>query len=305
MEFVANLMDPTVDPGAWASRREAEGWSMVAASDHYVVGAMGMCRWFPHLWVSVSQMAAATERVKVTSTFANNLFRSPVEFVQASLTMQRVSGGRFEAGLGAGWNQDELERAGMRYPTKRERADRLIEAVQICRQLFDKGACTFSSSYYEIDIPMTGGFEDVSAPPLVASLGGPRTIAGATPYLDRIELKGASPATRDGVVDFVKLAAIPKQYLIDLVDQVRRIREDIPLGFFALCSPGTDDMTKGLESLFTDPDALYAGLYGHPEKVAETLLGLERYGITHPEVSPANPEAFAGLAPYLFQKGTP
>lgn len=303
MEFIANLMDPTVDPASWARDREAEGWDTVAASDHYFLGGMGVNRWFPHLWVTVSQMAAGTERVKITSTFANNLFRSPVEFVQASLTMQRVSHGRFEAGVGAGWNRDEMEQSGQRYPSNRERADRFIEAVNIVRHLFDEGSCKFSGDHYSVDVPTTCGYEDVSPPALVGSLGGPRTIAGATAYLDRVELKGASPATRDGVLDFATLAQIPKQHLVELVDRVRRVREDTPLGFFALCGAGTDPLSLGMESMFPDPDSLYAGLYGHPEKVAETLVGLEKYGITHAEVSPANIDAYEQLAPYLFGGG--
>lgn len=95
MRFIANLMDFEVDPGPWAMAREAEGWDGVAASDHYFVRRGS--RWYPHLWVAVAQMAAATDRIVVTSAFANNLFRSPVEFVLASLTMQRASAGRWEA----------------------------------------------------------------------------------------------------------------------------------------------------------------------------------------------------------------
>jgi hypothetical protein len=59
-------------------------------------------------------------------------------------------------------------------------------------------------------------------------------------------------------------------------------------------------VTKSLENIFPDPDSLYAGLFGHPEKVAQTLLGLERYGITHPDVSPCNLGTYEALAPYLF-----
>jgi alkanesulfonate monooxygenase SsuD/methylene tetrahydromethanopterin reductase-like flavin-dependent oxidoreductase (luciferase family) len=300
MNFVANLMYSTADPGKWARDREAEGWDIVAASDHYFADDMGTNHWFPHLWVTVSQMAAATNRVKITSTFANNLFRSPIEFIQASLTMQRVSGGRWEAGIGAGWNREELERSGQVYPPNRERADRFIEAVKIARQFFDDGGCKFAGEYYQIDVPVTVGYDDVWPPPLIGSLGGSRTIAGATPYLDRIELKGASLATRGGGVDFAQFAQIPRQHLVDLVDEVRRVRDDVPLGFFAFCAAGTDPVTKSLENIFPDPDSLYAGLFGHPEKVAQTLLGLERYGITYPDVSPCNIGTYEALAPYLF-----
>jgi alkanesulfonate monooxygenase SsuD/methylene tetrahydromethanopterin reductase-like flavin-dependent oxidoreductase (luciferase family) len=94
MEFCPNLMRADIDPVAWAIAREAEGWDVIAASDHLWVRS-GVA--FPHLWVTLTQMAMVTSRVRLTSSFANNLFRSPVEFAQASLALQRASGGRFEA----------------------------------------------------------------------------------------------------------------------------------------------------------------------------------------------------------------
>ncbi|MBY0399203.1 LLM class flavin-dependent oxidoreductase [Myxococcota bacterium] len=57
---------------------------------------------FPHLWVVLTEMAFSTRTIPLTSSFANDLFRSPVEFAQAALTLNRVANGRFEAGLAAG-----------------------------------------------------------------------------------------------------------------------------------------------------------------------------------------------------------
>ncbi|MBV8932409.1 MAG: LLM class flavin-dependent oxidoreductase, partial [Kutzneria sp.] len=160
-------------------------------------------------------MAAATQRIRLTANFANNLFRSPVEFAQASLTMQRASHGRWEAGFGAGWAQEELESTGQTYPTPRRRADRYIEAVQVVRQLFHTNRCSFSGEHYNINVPALAGFENLTPPPLIGSLGGPRTIAGATPYLDRVELMPATGVARGGELDWAAIAAIPKQRLID------------------------------------------------------------------------------------------
>ncbi len=86
----------TETPGDWARAREAEGWHGVAASDHFLT----MNLTFPHLWVALTEMALATQTIRITSSFANNLFRSPVEFAQAAMTLNRVAKGRFEAGWG-------------------------------------------------------------------------------------------------------------------------------------------------------------------------------------------------------------
>jgi alkanesulfonate monooxygenase SsuD/methylene tetrahydromethanopterin reductase-like flavin-dependent oxidoreductase (luciferase family) len=299
MYFIANLMDPGIDPCTWAVDREREGWDVLAASDHFFLPVGGQRQWFPHLWVTVSQMAAATTTARITSTFANNLLRSPVEFVQASLTMQRVSDGRWEAGLGAGWSEWELEATGLRFPSPRERADRYIEAVRVVRALFDTGNCTFHGDYYTIDVPNMPGFENVPAPVLVGALGGDRTIKGAGPNLDRIELKASSPATRGGAMDHAAFAAIPRAHLVDLIAKARRAAGDIEIAFYARCGVGDDPLTRELAALCVEPDGLYTGLFGPPDQVAERLHAFTELGITHINVSPTRSSAFELLAPYL------
>ena len=61
------------DPGDWAREREKEGWHGIAVSDHFVT--LGLA--YPHLWVALTEMAYATRAIPITSSFANNLFRSP------------------------------------------------------------------------------------------------------------------------------------------------------------------------------------------------------------------------------------
>ena len=120
MELAANYMTADVPPAQWARRREEEGWDVVACADHL----FSPRRAYPHVWVTLGTFAAVTERVTLTTAFANNLLRSPVEFAQASLQMQVVSDGRFEAGLGAGWTRDEIEGIGLDYPGPAQRAAR-------------------------------------------------------------------------------------------------------------------------------------------------------------------------------------
>ena len=112
MELAANYMTADVPPVEWARRREDEGWDVVACADHL----FSPRRAYPHVWVTLATFAAVTRRVTLTTAFANNLLRSPVEFAQASLQMQVVSDGRFEAGLGSGWTRDEIEGIGLTYP---------------------------------------------------------------------------------------------------------------------------------------------------------------------------------------------
>ena len=280
VEFIANFMTAGEDPTAWARQREAEGWHLLGCADHLFTAT----RPYPHVWVTLATMAAATDRVRRTSSFANNLLRTPVEFAQAALQMQAVSHGRFEAGLGAGWERDEAIGAGLDYPAPGDRAGRYIEAIQIARQLLRARQASFHGRYYDIEVPILGPDDPAGPPPLVASLGGKRTIREVAPLVDGVELKPISSATRNGSLDLGALAAIPRTHVDDLVARVRAVNPIVPLGIFILCSVGDDERTCAVERALGD--SFMGGFFGSAPKVAKSLAKLEASGIGRIQVSP-------------------
>ncbi|MBU3704481.1 MAG: LLM class flavin-dependent oxidoreductase [Ilumatobacteraceae bacterium] len=294
MEFIANLMDAELDPVEWAQLRESEGWHVLGCADHF----FSPTKTYPHVWVTLAAMAGGTSRAKLTTSFANNLFRSPVEFAQASLQMQRISKGRFEAGLGAGWEKAEALGADIDYPEPAIRAERYIEAAHIVRSFFDTGACRFEGKHYDIDVPRLGPIPAEGAPPLVFSLGGPRTIRHIAPIADRVEVKLISQITRDGAVNLPAMASVPESHLHDLVRRIRDVNPTVPLSVFILCSAGNDERTKGVEGLLAD--SFLGGFYGAPGKVAASMMRLADAGIDRVEVSPFTEASFSLLAKELF-----
>jgi alkanesulfonate monooxygenase SsuD/methylene tetrahydromethanopterin reductase-like flavin-dependent oxidoreductase (luciferase family) len=291
VEYVANLLGCDVDPAAWARQREDEGWDVLGCADHI----FSPHRAYPHLWVTLATFAAATSRARLTSSFANNLFRSPVEFAQAALQMQAVSRGRFEAGLGAGWDPVETIGAGLDYPAAGPRAGRYAEAIRIVRELLDQGACALHGEHYDIEIPTLG--PRTEPPPLVASLGGQRTIREIAPLVDRVELKMISAATKGGTLDVAALATIPRTHLVELVDRVRQVNPTVPLGVFVLCGVGTDARTRAAEELLGE--SFMGGFFGSAEKVAASIADLESAGVDRVQLSPFADAAFELLAPHL------
>ncbi len=293
MEYVANFVTADVDPVDWARRREAQGWDVLGCADHFWSGN----RAFPHVWVTLGAMAVATERVLLTTGFANNLFRSPVEFAQASLQMQAISGGRFEAGLGAGWTKDEAEGSSLAYPAPRERATMFREAIEIVRALFSEGSCTFEGERYRINARKVGPLGD-TRPPLVASLGGARTVREIAPLVDRVELTLISAANRDGTLDPAAMATISESHLTELVERVRAANPTVPLGVLVPCSVGDDRTTK----MFTEimGDSFIGRFFGEPAKVADNMRALADAGISRIQVSPFTEASFDPLAAELF-----
>lgn len=293
MEYVTNYMDTTIDPSEWARAREAQGWDVLSVADHFFTAT----RPFPHVWVTASALASATTRPRITTAFVNNLFRNPVEVAQAALMMQQVSHGRFELGLGAGWARDEMVLSGMEYPEARDRAGRLVEAAQIVRSLLHTGACDFTGAYYDVHVSKMGPMS-ATPPPLVCSVGGPRTVREVTPHCDRVEIKASSASTRGGSLDLATMATIPDSHLLDMIDRVRAVDPDIGLGMFVFCNVGDDQLTRDMEAAMGD--GLYSRFYGSAAKVAESLAWLEEVGISRAQISPMDDASFDRLAAVLF-----
>lgn len=287
MKYVANITKANIDIAGYAAELEASGWDGMAIADHSVHSG----RLWPHVWVGVGAAAAATERIVIATAFVNNLFRNPVEFAQAALGVQRVSSGRFEAGLGAGWAEAELVAMGMDYPSPGERVERFVEALTICRALFDDGACHFDGQHYQVHID--DFTTDHAPPPLVGALGGPRILREAGPLLDRIEVKAAGVATRGGDLDFARLGEVTVDDVKRQIERARDANADAPLSFFGLCAaaPGASSLVESF------PDAsMYKPFFGEPAQVVEAIESLAELGFDQVTVSAFDPAHFGPIA---------
>ncbi len=297
MEFFPNFpAGENPPPDLWAREMEAQGWHGICASDHFWVGPTR----YPHVFVSATQMAMATSRVTITTSFANNLFRSPVEFAQAALSLQRAAAGRFEAGLGAGWAEDEMQAIGAAYPDGPTRVSMYVEALTIVRSLLKTGQCTFKGRHYQVHIDGERGLTPLGEPPppLVASAGGPRSIREVTPLVDRVEIKASARATRVGHLDFAIMASVTEDEVRGNVERVRSIRPDVPIGIFLLVGTGEDPRVAMLREGLAGS---YLGRFlGEPAAVAEALKALEALGIDRVQLTELAPGTVASLAPHLL-----
>ncbi len=294
VRFIPTLLDDSTAPGRWAAEREAEGWDGVAVSDHVAIEAQTVS----HVWVAATEMALATSTVTVATAFANNLMRSPVEFAHAALTLQRASHGRFEAGLGAGWDQTEMNAMGVRFPpTANERAGRYIEAVTIVRALFDARSASFSGEWYSVDIASIGPAVAV-APALVVSVGGPRTTAALTPLADVIEVKLPGFATTGkGSLYPRALHAVTFDHVTRRISQVRDLRPDAVIGLFLTVGCGAEPVVGVLRQKLEG--SVSAGLFGEPAEVAATVRAIAGLGVSRVGLGSVTPTTYARLAEHL------
>ncbi|MBV9595764.1 MAG: TIGR03621 family F420-dependent LLM class oxidoreductase [Chloroflexi bacterium] len=95
--------------------------------------------------------ASATSRLRVGTFVLDNDFRHPAATAKEAATVDVLTGGRLELGIGAGWNPADYQKAGLTFESAGTRVGRLEEAVQIIKMLFEGGEVDFEGRYYQLE----------------------------------------------------------------------------------------------------------------------------------------------------------
>ena len=131
-------------------RFEALGFDSVWDCDHFNQTSNETGPYFEG-WTLLAALAARTERIRVGVLVSCNTFRHPGLLAQSAMTVDHVSGGRLELGIGAGYTHGEHGRFGIELPPPGERVARFREAVQIVDHLLCNDTTTFNGRYYQLD----------------------------------------------------------------------------------------------------------------------------------------------------------
>lgn len=153
--------------------------------DHFVRQPFG-----PQLAPLVALMAAAevTERLRVGTLVLAIDFRQPVILAKEVATLDLLSGGRFELGIGAGWLRDEYDRAGICFDPPVTRVDRFEEALLILKGLLQGSKLTFKGNHYSVDgLATYPGPVQRPHPPIVGA-GSKRMLALAGRHADVVSI---------------------------------------------------------------------------------------------------------------------
>jgi len=101
-------------------------------------------------WTALTALAQATRRLRLGTLVTGIHYRHPAVLANMAATIDIISGGRLELGIGAGWNQLESGAYGIALGTPRERSDRFEEACQVLVGLLSQETTTFSGRYYQL-----------------------------------------------------------------------------------------------------------------------------------------------------------
>jgi F420-dependent oxidoreductase-like protein len=144
-------------------------------------------------WTLLAGLAAVTERARIGVLVSSNTFRHPALLAKEAMTVDHLSNGRLEVGLGAGWYLPEHEKFGIDFPETRVLVGRFREAVEIIDKMLRQEISSYDGKYYQLDeAPMRPLPIQKPRPPLMIGAKKPRMLEIAARYADTWNSSGGS-----------------------------------------------------------------------------------------------------------------
>jgi probable F420-dependent oxidoreductase len=289
---------------AWvelARRVEAEGYSTLTLPDHLNDQLAPL----PALMAA----ADATTTLRVGGLVLDNDFKHPVVLAKELATVDLLSDGRLEIGIGAGWMRADYESTGIPYDPPGVRIDRMVEGVQLIKALMSPAPAELQGRHYQVT-GLEGFPKPVQQPwpPILIGGGGRRMLSVAAREADIVGINGTLTAGEIGpdVLGSMRAAAVDEK--IPWIRQAAGERFDaIELNvraFFVSVTNDRDGTAAGIgKALGFDADEVLAtpfALIGSPEQLVDDLQARrERWGFSYIIVGAEDTDAFAPVVAEL------
>ena len=281
-----------------AQRADAEeAWESLWVYDHFHTVPEPSHEACHEAWSLMAAFAAVTGRVRLGQMCTCMSYRDPAYLAKVAATVDVVSGGRLEMGIGAGWYEHEWRAYGYGFPTAGERLARLREGVEIFRQMWTTGSATLDGEHYQVDgamcwpRPLQGtifpGSERNGIPVWVAGGGERKTLRIAAEHADYTNFDGTPEV-------FAHKSEVLRGHCQDVgrdVDEiVRSANYNVVIGrdeaeveerlafvkdLFLRAGVAEEKARQQVDGLRTQPAV------GTPEQIVETLRGLQDIGMTY------------------------
>jgi probable F420-dependent oxidoreductase len=286
---------------AWLTtlrRVEDAGYSTFLVLDHFVRGLDPIA--------ALGAAATATETLRLGSMVMDNDFRHPAVLAKAMATIDVLSAGRLEIGIGAGWLREEYEQTGIPFDPPGVRIERMVEAVHLMKRVFVEDSVTFAGEYYTTrNLVMPPKPVQQPWPPIVIGGGSKRILTVAGQEADIVGL--TTRALPDGSKDNADMTATSATRKVSWVREAAGDRfDDLELTIMVSDVVVTDDRHAAADRLaaglgVSGSDVLESPhlLIGTIDEMVETLQRRrEVFGISYYVVVEGNMEK---LAPVVSQ----
>jgi probable F420-dependent oxidoreductase len=258
---------------------------------------------------ALATVAAVTETLRVGALVFDNDYKHPLVLAKELATLDVLSEGRVEIGIGAGWMRSDYDQAGMAYDPPGVRVDRFVEGLAVIKGVLSGEPFSFDGAHYRID-DHTGRPLPVQRPwpPILIGAGGPRLLRIAGQEADIV---GINPTIASGAIDRSAIADMASDRIDAKVAAVRagagdRI-EAVELNVRAFVVNVTDDRRGVAEStaalMRITPEELLEmpfSCIGTPAQIADDLRARrERWGFSYVIVGAVDVDAFAPVVAEL------
>jgi F420-dependent oxidoreductase-like protein len=267
---------------------DAGPWESVWVYDHFHTVPVPTDEATHDAWTLMAALGASTQRVRLGQMCTCVGYRNPAYLAKVAATVDVISGGRVNMGIGAGWYEHEWRAYGYGFPGAGTRLGMLDEGVQIMRQLWTTGTATLDGKHYQVDgaICRPLPLQDGGIPLWIAGGGERKTL--------RIAAQHARYTNFDGTPDvFAHKSAV-------LAEHCRELRTDFDAivrssNYNVVIGETESDVADRLAAIraryepLVSPEALetvtelFASgpLVGTPEQIVEKLTAAEQRGMTY------------------------
>jgi F420-dependent oxidoreductase-like protein len=270
-----------------AAHADAGPWESVWVYDHFHTVPVPSEEATHEAWSLMSAIGATTSRVRLGQMCTCMSYRNPAYLAKVAATVDVISGGRVEMGIGAGWYEHEWLAYGYGFPDAPERLARLREGVEIMHQAWTTGSATLDGKHYQADgaivrpLPLqTGGI-----PMWIAGGGEKVTLKIASKYASYTNFDGSPEGFthKSNVLrghtdaigrDFSQITRSSNYNVMigstqaEVDDGLRRLEERV--------RPYLGDRTDAFIGEYRSPSALAVGT---PEQIVERLAGMRDRGL--------------------------
>lgn len=281
-----------------ARRAEALGYDILVIPDHLGQGVMAYAP-------ALTAAAGATTTLRIGALVLDNDFRHPALVASEAATLDLLSDGRFELGIGAGWDRRDYSASGIPFDSPAVRLRRLEESVRLIKSLLRGEPVTFTGQFYALDALQNSPLP-VQRPriPIMLGGGGPRMLALAGREADIVSVMPAGLGA-DAMPD-LRASALERA-----ITGLRRAAGErfprLELNTLLQRLVVTDDAHEAAEQLAGDwqltPEAALESpwaLIGSVDRIVDALLERrERFGLSSWVVQGRHMEAFAPVLAQL------
>lgn len=285
-----------------ARKAEDLGYSTLSMPDHFVNQEFAPVP-------ALAAAAAATERLRIGSLVFDNDYKHPVVLAKEAATLDLLSEGRLEFGLGAGWQRSDYEASGIPYDDAAVRVERFEEGLAVIKGLWSEGPLSFEGRHYRIR-ELDGFPKPVQKPhpPILVGGGSPRVLRIAGREADIV---GINVSLRQGEVTADAGKDATEEAILRKVGWIREGAGDrfdqLDLNVLVFVCIVTDDRDSVIDSLGPgfgltrdEIEGIPFALVGTVEQMVDTLQERrERYGINYVTVQADAMETFAPVVAKL------